>query len=186
MTTTTGAPATVRAGGIAMKRTVLVFGLLSGAVSSAMMLITIPFMNRIGFDRAEVLGYTTLVAAFLLVFFGVRSYREQMGGVLTFGRAFKVGILITLVSCACYVMTWQIIYYGLAPDFIDQYTAYALQTARASGASEQEIAEKARQMGAFKQLYQNPLVNIAITFIEPFPIGLVMSLISAATLRKAQ
>jgi hypothetical protein len=184
MTTASGARPYRARRGDAMKRTVLVFGLLSGAVASGMMLLTIPFMNRIGFDRAEVIGYTTLVAAFLLVFFGVRSYRDQVGGALTFGRAFRVGILITIVACACYVATWQVIYHRIAPEFVDQYTTYAVEKARASGASAQEIDETKRKMDDFKRLYANPFVNVAITFVEPFPIGLVVTLITAAALRK--
>src|SRR4051812_27244142 len=98
-----------------MKRTVWVFGAISGAASSAMMLLTLPLVDRIGFDKGAVLGYTAIVASFLLVFFGIRSYRDQAGGAVTFGRAFAVGILITLISCACYVITWEIIYFKLRP-----------------------------------------------------------------------
>jgi Protein of unknown function (DUF4199) len=76
-----------------MNKTVLTFGLISGAISAAMMLITIPFVDKIGFDKGEILGYTTIVLSALLVFFGVRSYRENVaGGRLTFGRGFAVGI----------------------------------------------------------------------------------------------
>ena len=168
-----------------MKKTVLTFGVLSGAVSSAMMLLTLPFLDRIGFDRGEILGYTMIVASFLLVFFGVRSYRENVaGGSLTFGRAFVVGLLITLVSCAFYVVTWEIIYFKLSPGFADKYTAYAIEKARASGASQESIDATARQMRAFKEMYDKPLINAAITFVEPFPIGLAVTLISAAVLRK--
>jgi hypothetical protein len=117
--------------------------------------------------------------------FGVRSYRENVGGgTLTFGRGFTVGILITLVSCVFYVVTWEMIYFKLAPGFADKYSAYAIEKARASGASQQKIDETARQMQTFKQLYDRPLVNAAITFVEPFPIGLVVTLISAAVLRR--
>ena len=84
-----------------MKKIVITFGLISGAILSLMMVATIPFMDRIGFQRAEVIGYTTMVLSFLMVFFGIRSYRDAIGGSITFGRAFKVGILITLISCAC-------------------------------------------------------------------------------------
>ena len=169
-----------------MKKTVLTFGLLSGAVSSLMMLVTLPFLDRIGFGKGEILGYTTIIASFLLVFFGVRSYRENVaGGSLTFGRAFGVGLLITLVSCACYVVTWEIIYFKLAPGFADKYTAYMIDKARASGASQESIDATARQMQSFKKMYDKPLMNAAITFVEPFPIGFVVTLISAAVLRRA-
>jgi hypothetical protein len=168
-----------------MKKIVVTFGLISGAVSSLMMLLTLPFMDRIGFDRGEVIGYTTIVLSFLLVFFGVRSYRDDVaGGSVTFGRAFTVGLLITLVSCACYVITWEIIYFRLAPDFADKYSAYLIEKARASGASQQALDETARQMRTFKEMYDRPLVNVALTFVEPFSIGLVVTLISAAVLRR--
>ncbi|MEA3245348.1 MAG: DUF4199 family protein, partial [Gemmatimonadota bacterium] len=70
-----------------MKRIVLTFGLISGGILSLMMLATLPFIDRIGFDNSEVIGYTSMVAGFLMVFFGIRSYREQVGGgSITFGR----------------------------------------------------------------------------------------------------
>jgi len=168
-----------------MKKTVVTFGLLSGTVSSLMMLLTVPFLDRIGFDHGEVFGYTAIVLSFLLVFFGVRSYRENVGGgTMTFGRGFTVGILITLISCVFYVVTWELIYFKLAPGFADKYSAYAIEKARASGASQQKIDETARQMQQFKQMYDRPLVNAAITLVEPFPIGLAVTLISAAVLRR--
>ena len=170
-----------------MKKTVLTFGLISAVVTSVMMLLTVPFMDRIGFEHGQVIGYTAIVLSFLLVFFGVRSYRENVaGGVITFGRAFTVGLLITLMSCAGYVMTWQLVYFKLAPGFMDKYQAYAVERARASGASESEVQETARQMESFKKLYDNPLFNAAVTFLEPFPVGLVVTLISAAVLRKRE
>ena len=168
-----------------MKKTVLVFGLLSGAVSAAMMLGTIPFIDRIGFDHTEVLGYTTLVASFLLVFFGVRSYRENVGGgTLSFGRALSLGLLITLVSCVCYVATWEFIYYRISPDFADKYAVYAVEKARASGASQAKIDATTQQMEAFKEMYKNPIFNIGLTFMEPLPVGVLVALISAAVLRR--
>ena len=167
-----------------MKKTVWTFGLLSGAVSSAMMLVTTPFFGRIGFDRAEVIGYTTIVASFLLVFFGIRSYRERTGGTLGFWRAVTVGILITLVSSVCYVATWQVVSRKFAPDFADQYQAHLMAKARADGATQAELDAKAAQLAEFKRLYANPFFNVAITFLEPFPIGVAVSLLSAAVLRR--
>jgi hypothetical protein len=158
--------------------------LISGAVSSVMMLATIPFVDRIGFDRGEILGYTIIVLSFLLVFFGIRSYREQAGGTMTFGRAFTVGILITLISCVCYVITWEIIYFKLMPGFAEKYSAYMIEHLKTSGASAQAIEASVQQMQGFKKMYDNPLMNSAITFTEPFPVGLVVTLISAAVLRK--
>lgn len=168
-----------------MKKTVLTFGLISGAILSVLMVATIPFMDRIGFDRAIVIGYTTMVLAFLLVFFGIRSYRENVGGgQISFGRAFSVGILIMLVASVCYVVTWEILYFNFLPDFVEKYSNYVMEQARASGASAEEMARQTEQMNNMKALYDNPLFNAAFTFLEPLPVGVPMTLISAAILRK--
>ena len=167
-----------------MKKIVLTFGLISGVVSSAMMLATLPFMDRIGFDRGVVVGYTAIVLSFLLVFFGIRAYREQSGGTITFGRGFTVGILITLISCVFYVATWEIIYFKVHPEFAEKYTAYAMEKARASGATPEALEQKRQELASFKKMYDNPLINAAFTFVEPFPVGLLVTAISAAVLRK--
>jgi hypothetical protein len=167
-----------------MKKTVLTFGLLSGAVSSLMMLATVPLMHRIGFDHGLVIGYTAIVLSFLLVFFGIRSYREQAGGAITFGRAFTVGILITLISCVFYVATWQLIYFKLQPGFMDKWEAYAVEKVRADGGTPEAVEATRRQIRTFKEAYDNPLTNAAYTFIEPFPVGLLVTVISAAALRR--
>lgn len=168
-----------------MRKIVLTFGLIAGGILSVMMLISMSFVDRIGFEKGEVIGYTTMVLAFLMVFFGVKSYRDQVaGGTVTFGRAFKVGLLITLVACVCYVATWQVIYYKLAPDFADKYAAYAVEKARESGASDAEVSRKTEEMAQFRDMYRNPVVNAAITLIEPLPVGLVFTLVTAGVLSR--
>jgi len=168
-----------------MKKTILVFGLISGAVSALMMVATLPFLDRIGSERGYVLGYTSIVLSFLLVFFGIRSYRNNVGnGQITFGRAFTIGISITVISCLFYVATWEILYYNFLPGFWDKYGAQAVAKLQASGASSAAIAAQLEQVKKYKEMYANPLINGAMTFIEPFPVGLVITLISAAILRK--
>ncbi len=168
-----------------MKKIVLTFGLISGAVSIATMLAAIPFEDKISHDKAEILGYTIIVLSALLVFFGIRSYRENVGeGRLSFGRGFAVGILITLISSACYVGTWEIVYFKFMPDFAVKYGAQMVERAKASGASQQKIAEAEQQAREFKQAYDNPLINVAYTFMEVFPVYLVVTAVSAGILRK--
>ncbi|MGE3526131.1 MAG: DUF4199 domain-containing protein, partial [Gemmatimonadales bacterium] len=107
-----------------MRKIVLTFGFIAGGILAVMMLVTIPFQDTIGFDKGMVIGYTTMVLAFLMVFFGVRAYRDNVaGGKVGFGRAFVVGLLIVGVATACYVATWEVIYYKLMPDFGDKYAA---------------------------------------------------------------
>ena len=168
-----------------MKKTILTFGLISGVISSLMMIATVPFADRIGFGHSYVVGYTTIVLSLLLVFFGVRSYRDNVGkGQITFGKAFLVGLAITVISCLFYVATWEIIYFNFMPDFMDKYGAYVIQKMQAAGATTAAIQQKTEELNQLKVSYKNPLFNMAHTFIEPFPVGLVITLISAAILKR--
>jgi uncharacterized membrane protein (UPF0136 family) len=168
-----------------MKKIVLTFGLISGVLLSGMMLAMMSFIDKIGMDQGMVFGYTTMVLAFLLVFFGIRSYRETVGdGRISFARALGVGFLIMGIASICYVVTWEIVYFNFMHDFGDKYAAYVIEKARAAGASAEEIARQTDEMKNFKIMYDNPLYNAAFTFLEPLPVGIPMTLISAAILRK--
>src|SRR5271163_2205655 len=168
-----------------MKKTVLTFGLISGAISSLMMLATVPFMHKMSSTQGLVIGYTAIVLSFLLVFFGIRSYRDNVGnGQITFTKAFAVGISITLISCIFYVVTWEILYFNFMHDFMDNYGAATIEKLKASGASPAAIQLQVQHLKEFKEQYENPLFNSLMTFIEPFPVGLAITLVSAAVLRK--
>lgn len=169
-----------------MKKIVLTFGLISGAILSGLMLAAVPFIYKIGFESGTVVGYTSMVLAFLLVFFGIRSYRENVGeGKISFGRAFSVGILIMLIASIMYVITWEIVYQNWLNDFPEKYTNYVLEQARASGASAEEVARQSEQMNSIWTLYRsNLLVRVGFSIIEPLPVGLIMTLVSALILRR--
>jgi hypothetical protein len=164
---------------------VLIFGLISGLILSLMMLLTMPFMDRIGFEWAEVIGYTTIVASSLLIYFGVRSYRDKAaGGSLTFGRAFTVGLLIAVVSAACYVITWEIVSRTVVTDFPEKYSAHLVEKARAAGKSAQEIEATRQEVAGTMEMLKNPAMRLPMVFLEPFMIGFVFALISAVVLRR--
>lgn len=168
-----------------MKKIALTFGLIAGAILSAMMLVTLPFHDTIGFDNLEVIGYSSMVLAFLLIYFGVRSYRDNVaGGRVGFGRAFAVGSLIALVASVCYVVTWEVIYFKLAPDFFPKHQEHMIAKAIADGESEQAIARRKVEMAEFSEMYRNPAINAAITFIEPLPVGLIIALVTAGVLSR--
>jgi hypothetical protein len=168
-----------------VKKTVLRFGIISGVILSVMMGATIPFADTMGYDRAMVVGYTTMLLAFLFVFFGIRSYRENVGGgKVTFGRALKVGILITCIASAFYVVTWQVMSYAFMPDFMEKYSEHIISQERAAGASEQALAEKQTEMARFTELYKNPFIRAGMTLMEVLPVGVIVTLASAAILRR--
>ena len=168
-----------------MFRVIVIFGLIAGGILSLMMAITLPMMDSISFERGEVIGYTSMIAAFLLVFFGVRSYRDNVaGGSVSFGRAFGVGMGIVAIAAICYDVTWQVIYTKIGPEFNARYQAHMVEKARASGKSEAEIAKEAADMAKYAKLYENRLINFAVTLLEPLPVGLIVSLVSAGVLSR--
>ena len=165
-----------------MKKTVLTFGLLSGLVISGMLIALLPLQNRI---HSVLLGYASMLAAFLLIWFGIRSYRDNVaGGSVRFGRAFAVGALIALVSSLCYTATWEVYYFGVGTDFIPKYQAHQLAEARAKGATQAELDAKAAELKKFAVMYENPVINAAMTLMEPLPLGLVVALVSAGALSR--
>ena len=169
-----------------MKKIVLTFGFISGAIMSALMTAIMVFAHQTNPSNGMILGYTIMVLSFLLVFFGIRSYRENVGnGYISFGRALGVGFLIMLISCACYVATWEVVYHKVMPDFSKKYMAQSIERVRASGKSPQQIETEIARMKSMMELYNNNIFfNMAITFLEPLPVGVLMSLVSALILRK--
>ncbi len=168
-----------------MKKTVLTFGLISGVIISVLMGGSLLFADRIGSGHSLILGYANMVASFLLIYFGVRSYRDNtLAGQISFGRAFSCGILIALITTVCYVAMWEVLYFNFMPHFMDSYFAAQIQGVQAAGLDAATTAARVAAIQHSQQLYQNPLVNIAYTVVEPLPVGLLITLISAALLRR--
>jgi len=168
-----------------MKKTVLTFGLIGGVIIAVLTLGTLPFSKQLGYDKSLIIGYTVIVLSFLMVFFGIRSYRDNVGGgTISFGRAFAVGALIVLITSVCYVVNWEIMYFKLMPNFVSDYSNYEVGKMRAAGATQQAIDAKLEEMKQLKQLLDNPFKNAAFSFIEPLPVGLIITLISSLILRR--
>ena len=168
-----------------MKKTIWTFGLIAGGILSLTMLATVPFYDSISFEKGAVIGYTSMVLAFLLVFFGIRSYRDGVGGgSISFGRAVTVGLLITVIAAVCYSATWQVVYRSFMPDFMQKYASHQVERAKQDGKSDAEILQIKAEMDRNVKMYSNPFFNFAITCLEPLPVGVLVTLISAAILRR--
>ena len=168
-----------------MKKIVLTFGLISGLLISVLMAGSLLLADKIGSGHNMALGYTIMVASFLLIYFGVRSYRDNtLASEISFGRAFACGILITLITTVCYVVMWEVLYFNFMPHFMDSYFAAQIHKVQSSGLDPAIAASQVAAIQHSQQLYQNPLVNMAYTFMEPLPVGLVITFISAAVLRR--
>ena len=155
-----------------MKKIVLTFGVISAVILSAELFIMMPLVSNGTLEHSMLLGYATMVLALLMVFFGIRSYRDNVSdGTITFGKGVQIGLLISLFACAGYVISWEIYYYNWGGDFLAKYAAA-------------ELAAKSAEMAEFAKLYANPVVNVLFTLAEVAPVGILVTLISAAILRR--
>jgi hypothetical protein len=149
-----------------------------------MLIVISIWKNNKDLDLAEVVGYITIVLGLSTIFFGIKSYRDQQsGGSITFGKAFVVGLSITLVASVIYVIGWKV-YSSLAmPDYMEQYAEHSVEELRSSGASPARIAEEVKKMQEYREMYKNPVFELAMTFMEVFPVGLIVTLICSGILR---
>jgi hypothetical protein len=170
-----------------MKRIVLTYGLIAGAIVGAMLLITVPMYKAgtLNLDNGELLGYTTMTIALSLIFFGVKSYRDNnLGGEISFGRAVQVGLLIMLVAGAIYALCWEVSYRNMGEEFVAKIDQHYMDKMKADGASEAELAEAKADWESFGELYKNPIIRFGVTIMEITPVGVVLTLLSAALLRR--
>ena len=99
-----------------MKKNIIIYGLIAGIVVSVLMLFSVNSISHregnFDYDRSMLIGYASMLIAFSLVFVGIRNYRDKYNeGVISFGKAFKIGIMIVLIASTIYVVAWLIDYF---------------------------------------------------------------------------
>ena len=174
---------------ITMNRVIITYGLIAGAIVSALMFITIPLWRNdiIAPDKGELVGYTTMVIALSMVFFGVKSYRDNhQNGTITFWKGVKAGLLITLIASLMYGLSWEVCYRTVMKDFTTQMTEQSLAKLKKEGATEAAIKKAMDEMADFVEKYQNPFIRFGITLTEILPVGIIISFLSAALLKRRQ
>lgn len=156
-----------------------------------MFLISFSLMERgiLTFDTSELFGYTTMIVVLSLIFFGVKSFRDKHNnGAMTFGKGFKVGISIAAVASLFYAGGWEFYYNttDLKETFMQRYTDMTIKKMQHEGKTQEEIEKKREEMKMFAEMYKNPFIRFGMTLLEIFPVGLVITLISAGVLRKKE
>lgn len=172
-----------------MKKIILTYGLIAGAIVAGLMLITLPLWQNgtLNFDNGEIVGYTTMVIALSMIFFGVKSYRDNYNnGTITFGKAFKIGVLIALIAAVMYGLAWEVSYATVMADFPQKMQEHYFSEMKESGASKEELEKAKQQFATFAEYYRNPIVRFPLTLMEILPVGILISLISAALLRRKE
>ena len=171
-----------------MARLIALYGTLAGLIVAIPMVWGMLVMTPETVPQNEaVYGYLTMIVALTAVFLGVKHYRDKvLGGTIRFGTALLVGLGISAVASVFYVVGWEISLAATGFDFASSYSKALMEAARARGASPAELQQVIADGEAFAKMYANPLYRVPITFIEMFPVGVLISLISAAVLRNSR
>ena len=173
-----------------MRKVTLIYGLLAGAIISVLMVLAMVLWENgtITFDNSELIGYGSMVIALSMIFFGIKSYRDNyQNGSLKFVKGLQIGALITLIASLMYATTWETVYQThpeIQTSFMAKYTEHSLNKMKAKGASPAEIDQKAKEMAGMVEMYKNPVIRFGMTLLEILPVGVVVALICAAVLRR--
>ena len=165
-----------------MQKIILTYGGITGLVIILSMTLGI-YAAQAGADSffaSEALGYSIMIIGFTTIFVATKKYRdEELGGVIKFGSAFNLGIGISLIAGVVYVIVWEINLYFTDYAFIHEWTESVVQQTRDSGATDDELQETIAEMKAMVERYGKAIFRLPMTFTEIFPVGLLISLISA-------
>ena len=166
-----------------MQKFILIYGLAAGAISIVPLLVTMIISGKPG-GGSMVVGYTIMLVALSLIFVAVKRFRDRVrGGIITFPHGLGLGLGIAAVAGITYTIFWDVYLTVTGIDFIGEYTASVIEKKRASGADAAAMETVKQQMEVMKKNYANPLWRLPMTFMEIFPVGVVVSLVSAFALR---
>lgn len=172
-----------------MKNNVLKFGLISGGIVSTFMAISMAIMgcgaSSGNMTISMIIGFASMAAAFSFVFVGIKNYRDKQNeGVVTFGKAFLLGVMISFIASTMYVIVWGVEYHFFFPDFMDKYSAIQVKQVQESGITGAELEENLKSIESARVNYANPVFFSLYTYMEIFPLGIIISLISALILKR--
>ncbi len=164
-----------------MKKNILIFGLISGLILSGY-IISFTLFEGVG---NAVVGYSSMIIAFSFIFVAIKNFRDKYNeGVVTFGKAFLLGLGITLVGSTVYVLAWVIDYYIFIPDFMDKYAVHLIKEARDSGLTGAALDKKIAEVKHIGDLYKSPVMVVLFTYLEVVPVGLLISVFTALILKR--
>ena len=165
-------------------RYALIYGGLASIVLAAFIAVTALLHHQVQWVATLTFGYSVMLVAMSFIFVGVKRYRDvERGGVIRFFPALGLALLIALIATIAYTLIWEMYLAATHYRFMDDYIASVLAKARASGKSAAEIARMSAELDGIRAMYANPLIRLPMTAMEVAPVGLAVSIVSAALLR---
>ena len=167
-----------------MQKIAITYGILSGTITIATLILGLVISDGGSFLSSEIFGYLTMIVALSMIFIGIKRYRDQqLGGVIRFLPAFAMGLAIALIAAIIYTFVWELYLMTSGYDFIDSYVNSAIEAKRAAGLSADKLAQEIAALEEMRSDYGKIYIRVPMTFLEIFPVGLIIALLSAALLR---
>lgn len=168
-----------------MLKKILSYGLVAGLIAGGLLSAITIGMTHNPPKYGLLLGYTTMLIALSAVFVGIKKHRDaDLGGVIRFWPAFGMGVAMSFIAGILYVLSWEAAVAVTHMDFASNYANMLIEQQKAKGVSAEELAKLSADMARFKIQYANPLFRLPMVFIEIFPVGVLVSLVSAGLLRR--
>jgi hypothetical protein len=171
-----------------MIRKILSYGTVAGLIVGVpLFAITVALNGHPPLPYGVALGYLTMLIALSAVFAAIKRQRDvELGGVIRFWPALGLGLGISVVAGILYVLAWEAALAVTHMDFAGSYAAALIEQQKARGVTGEALARFVADMDRFKVQYANPYYRLSMTFAEIFPVGLLVSLVSAALLRNSR
>lgn len=165
-------------------RPMLIYGMLAGGLNVVITLVALALFGTEHLGNSELFGYLVMLLALSVVFVGIKRYRDRaLGGVIRFGTAAALGLGITVVASVIYVAAWEVNLAMNDGEFVESYTTALIAEREAEGMSGEELEAEMEEMERMAERYADPRFRLPITFMEIFPVGLLVTLASAGLLR---
>lgn len=171
-----------------MLRTILAYGVVAGLIVGVpLSAMTIMDVGHTPSGLGMVIGYLMMLVALSTVFVAVKRRRDVVGGgVIRFWPAFGVGLGISLVASLIYVLAWEAAQAIGHADFGRVYAQAMVEHQAAKGVTGGALAKVTAEAERFRVQYADPLYRLPMTFVEIFPVGVLVSLFTAAVLRNSR
>jgi len=168
-------------------RNILIYGVIAGLLVGIPLSVIVIAFSSDHLANGMAIGYTVMLVGLSTVFVAVKRYRDiDLGGVISFWQALGMGLGISVVAGIIYVAAWDTACAIAGMDFAGSYAAALIAQKKAAGVSGAALARFVAEMDAFKAQYANPFYRWPMTFIEIFPVGVLVSLFTAALLRNSR
>jgi hypothetical protein len=171
-----------------MLRSIVSYGVVAGLIVGVPLSgLTIAMNGHALTSYGMVIGYSLMLVALSTVFVAIKRRRDaDLGGVIKFWPAFGLGLGISLVAGILYVVSWEAAVAATHSDFATTYANALIDQEKAKGVSGEALAKFVAGMERFKADYSNPLYRLPMTFAEIFPVGVLVSLVSAGLLQNSR